>query len=114
CYLDDRPKRSRRGQSIAGAGRNADGDLVQERRDERRLAGARLTTDERERACSRSGVLEVCRQRRELRLALDQLHDRDGKKRSVLRSMACAQYAGCASAKWVEPAEARPPWHRAV
>jgi len=90
CDLDDRPKRSRRRQSIAGAGRNADGHLVQERRDERRLAGARLTTDERERACSRSDVLEVCRQRRELRLALDQLHGRDGKKRLVLRSMACA------------------------
>ena len=34
-----------------------------------------------------SDVLEVCRQRRELRLALDQLHDRDGKKRVRLRSM---------------------------
>jgi hypothetical protein len=27
----------------------------------------------------------------------------------VLRSMACAQYAGCASAKWVEPADAGAP-----
>jgi hypothetical protein len=40
CDLDDRPKRSRRRQSIAGAGRNADSHLVQKRRDERRLASA--------------------------------------------------------------------------
>ena len=47
---------------------------------------------------SRSDVLEVRRQRRELRLALDQVHDRDGRKRYELRSMDCAQYAGCGPA----------------
>ena len=72
--LDHRAERARRRDTVAVAGHDRHGDLGEERRHQRGLAGAGLAADENQRATAGTGVLEILRQRGELAVAFNQAH----------------------------------------